>query len=184
MREIPLTQGKVAIVDEEDADRVLAFKWSATRCRDTGRYYAGRREGRRFVSLHRFILNAPPDRQVDHVNRDGLDNRRSNLRLATPSQNQWNRERRSDNRTGFKGVFAHKSGKWQALIKANRKHIYLGLFDSKEDAARAYDLAALLLHGEFARINFPAESELLRRVLARTQAATAPTRRKRHKAVP
>jgi len=120
--------------------------------------------------MHRLILNAPPDLKVDHINGNGLDNRKENLRLATTPQNVRNARLSLRNSSGFKGV-KRKRQKWQASIVFNGKTIRLGVFDAREDAARAYDIAALLLHGEFARVNFPKESELLSSVLARIQDA-------------
>jgi hypothetical protein len=107
--------------------------------------------------LHRLLLNAPPELQVDHINGDGLDNRRSNLRLATGSQNQGNSRKRRDGVTSqYRGVSWNKrAGKWQALLRREGKLQYLGYFSDEEAAARAYDAAALEQWGSFARLNFP-----------------------------
>jgi hypothetical protein len=107
----------------------------------------------RSVRVHQFLL---PDGQVDHRNRDRLDNRRMNLRYATHAQNSANRARLSNNTSGFKGVHA-LGGKWCARAGAGGARKYLGWFDTPEDAARAYDAAMLEAHGEFAVLNFPAE---------------------------
>jgi hypothetical protein len=165
MIEIPLTQGKVALIDDEDA-HLAQFKWCVA---GTGaKAYAIRNPGSRNTCkrllLHREVLGAPSGTEVDHVNGDGLDCRRSNLRLATNTQNHWNMGKRCDNTSGFKGAFFLRSNKkpqkvrrkpWLAQIKANGQTIYLGYFATAEDAARAYDKAAKELHGEFARLNFP-----------------------------
>jgi len=178
MVEVPLTQGKVALIDDEDAERVLAHKWCARwdkSCRRWRaiRYASGKQKGRA-AFLHRFIMNAPDGIQVDHINQDPLDNRRSNLRFATNSQNCCNKGRHIDNASGFKGVWWNKRrGTFHAEIEHNGKRYHLGCFATAEVAARAYDVAALVLHGEFARINFPEESELIRRVLGRINAAEA-----------
>jgi HNH endonuclease len=174
MVEVPLTQGKVALIDDEDAERVLAYKWCTQWDKSSPRWrairYSGRKHGRRTALLHRFIMDAPDGVQVDHINQDPLDNRRSNLRLATNSQNNCNKGRHIDSSTGFKGVWRHKKlGAFQAGIEHQGKKYHLGYFTTAEEAARAYDIAALMLHGEFARVNFPEESELVRRVLSRVR---------------
>jgi hypothetical protein len=158
--EIPLTRGLVAIVDAEDAAQVL----------DMGRWYAdvkphttyaakGIRRGgpgggpQDTVYMHQVIAGA---RLVDHINSDGLDNRRVNLRPATNRQNQQNTRRRSDNTSGYKGVHWHAlRGRWRAEITTDSRRIHLGLFDDPIQAARAYDEAANRYFGEFARVNFP-----------------------------
>jgi hypothetical protein len=157
VKEIPLTQSKTAIVDEADFERLNAFKWFAHKDRNT--WYAvrwsGRRPNRIFIHMHRFILGVAAGVQVDHHNGDGLINVRSNLRIASNSQNQHNQRIRRDNTSGYKGVHRRKSGRWQAQLKGQGVYHYLGIFDSPADAARAYDNAARLHFGEFARLNFP-----------------------------
>lgn len=109
--------------------------------------------------LGRAVLAAPKGLFVDHINMDPLDNRRKNLRFATKAQNMHNRRRPRHNSTGFKGVYFNKAtGKWDAYISANKRRTYLGAFLSAEAAARAYDLKAAAIHGEFARPNFPREA--------------------------
>jgi HNH endonuclease len=176
MVEVPLTQGKVALIDDEDAERVLAHKWMYNYNHTPAHGYAVRRgkqrENQASVRMHRFILDAPPNMHVDHINGNGLDNRKENLRLATHIQNAQNQRLPRNNTSGFKGV-GRKYDRWEARIVANRKRVYIGLFNTKEEAARAYDAAAMLLHGEFARFNFPEESDLTRRVIALIQSAQA-----------
>lgn len=105
--------------------------------------------------MHRFILDAPHGMEVDHKNGDGLDCRRENMRLATRKQNAFNRKRPSVNTSGFKGVTLVKpTGKWLAQIEVGGKNMHLGTYESKIEAARAYDKAAIKYHGEFARLNF------------------------------
>lgn len=155
---IPLSQGLVTIIDDEDAERVLAVGGWFAHVKKGGLAYArcnvpadgGARRG---VLLHTFLTGWP---LVDHRNGDGLDNRRANLRRATKSQNGANQRIAARNTSGFKGVSWHKaSQKWDAHIRANGRQRHLGLFLSPEEAARAYDAAARDLFGEFARPNFP-----------------------------
>jgi len=162
-KRIPLTQGKFALVDVADYDRVARYKWQAMRHRNT--YYAVRsvRQGRAprlAIMMHRFILNiTDPHTKVDHGDMDGLNNTRSNIRVATIGQNNCNKEKMPNNKSGYKGVWWHKRHqKWYACIRKDHKAIFLGLFHDVIEAARAYDVAALKYHGEFARLNFTQES--------------------------
>lgn len=151
MRTIPLTSGAIALVDDVDAELVLAHRWYFD-----GKYAAANVvvDGRRTkVRMHRLLLSPPGGVSIDHANRDKLDNRRANLRLCTTSQNLANSGRRSGNGSGYKGVSWHREAKkWQAHIQKGRQ-FHLGLFESAETAARAYDAAALTLFGPFARTN-------------------------------
>lgn len=158
--EILLSQGLVALVDEEDA-WATEFKWSADR--DSRTVYAVRSvwDGARSrrVALHREILKAPPGAMVDHVNGNGLDCRRANLRLASRDQNNKNVRKRHSNTSGYKGVSWHAQDRlWRARIAVNKRNVSLGTYRTVEEAARAYDAAARRYHGEFARTNFEAES--------------------------
>ena len=152
--EIPLTQGQVALVDIEDAERVIAHTWSANN--QYGRYYAVSQIDGIYVYLHRLILNAPSMMEVDHIDGNGLDNRKVNLRLATHAQNLMNQPKFSGVYTSmYKGVTWNKAtNKWRAQIRANDKNRYLGTFQSEEEAALAYDNAAREVFGEFANTNF------------------------------
>lgn len=154
---IRLSRGKHALVDPADADRVMAAgPWSAWLNKKT--WYAA---SNTFGYLHHFILGINDGALVDHRNMDGLDCRRENLRRATPSQNVCNRRKRCYEggvSSKFKGVDLHV-GRWRAQIAKDGVRRHLGLFDSEEDAARAYDAAARDLHGEFARLNFPEPGE-------------------------
>lgn len=149
---VPLTEGYVAIIDTVDCDRVAQYTWCAQS--DTHRVYARARVNGAFVRLHRFILYAPPGVDVDHINGNGLDNRRSNLRVCSHSQNMSNRARPSSNSSGYKGV-SREGSRWRAYVTTDGHRMYLGTFDRPEDAARAYDNAASRLHGEFSQLNFP-----------------------------
>jgi hypothetical protein len=157
VKQIPLTRGYVALVDDEDYERVMAAgPWCARPDKRT--VYAQRRlplpGGRQTTqSLHAFLTGWP---QVDHNNGDGLDNRKCNLRPATHEQNAANRRLNRNSTSGYKGV-TRVRGRWLAQIQASKKHRHLGYFDSPEDAARAYDRAARELFGAYARPNFPEE---------------------------
>ncbi len=152
-KQIPLTQDKFTVVDDDVYQWASKHKWCAHR--DRGVFYAIRKERGNIVRLHREIMKASDGVHVDHISGDGLDNRRGNLRLCTHAENQRNRGSQSNNTSGFKGVSWNKSsGKWMAKIKVDGKAVHLGYFASKEDAARAYDTAATKYHGEFAKTNF------------------------------
>lgn len=159
MKEIPLTQGKVALVDDEDFELVSQFKWAAHKNRN--RFYAvrgfceSRTKSRKTISMHRFILNPKNGLFVDHINQNGLDNRRCNIRIATACQNMSNR--RQINTLGYKGIRLVRSSSkpFAASICADKKWIYIGVYPTAEEAARAYDQKAIELHGEFAYLNFP-----------------------------
>lgn len=155
---IPLTKGYYAIVDEADAERVLAHSWCAVE-KDRVVYAQSRVSGV-LVFLHNFLVEAPTGQLIDHENSDGLDCRRANLRNASNAGNSQNTRIRSDNRSGFRGVhWSEREGCWIAAISASRRRRTLGRFDDPVRAAKAYDDAARELHGEFARLNFPAEGE-------------------------
>lgn len=153
MREIPLTQGKVALVDDEDYEALSAHKWFARRTiYGVDQIYAYRDRGR--ILMHREITQAIDGVFVDHQNHNTLDNRRCNLRLCTPSQNQANRRKMAGTSSVYKGVYWHKGkARWQAAIKVNGRHISIGRFKTAEAAALAYNAKASLYFGEFAFLN-------------------------------
>ncbi|KKN75918.1 hypothetical protein LCGC14_0376260 [marine sediment metagenome] len=152
IKRIKLTQGKFALVDDEDFEWLNQWKWCAACSKD--HWNACRGQG---VLMHRVIMNAPKGLQVDHKNHNGLDNQRYNLRLATQSQNNWNRRVLPKGKSKYKGVFPSclKSRPWAASIKLNNKSTFLGYFFAEKEAGLAYDEKALELFGEFACINFP-----------------------------
>jgi len=114
--------------------------------------YSSTKDGLNSKRLHRIIMNCPDDKMIDHINLNKLDNRRENLRVCTHQQNQFNTTKRSDNTSGFKGVYFDKQNqKFRASISIDGKNKYLGLFDTAEDAHECYKQAALKHHGEFAR---------------------------------
>jgi hypothetical protein len=123
--------------------------------------YLGMQDGKpklQTVYLHRKLMDAGKGQTVDHINGDPLDNRRENLRLATRSEQNMNRGLSSNNTSGFKGIcYLKRDRKWWAYIHVNRKRTSLGYFDTPEEAARAYDRAAVQMHGEFALLNYQTE---------------------------
>lgn len=149
-KQIPLSQGKFATVDDVDYDWLAKHKWTY----DT-KGYAMRRSANVTIYMHRVVLNASGPVMVDHVNGDGLDNQRENLRIVTAAQNNYNRHPEKRPKTSsYKGVSLNrKSNRWQAHIKKGEQRRYLGLYDSEQDAARAYNAAARHYFGEHAFVN-------------------------------
>ena len=154
MKKIPLPHGKFTLVDDEDFEYLSQWKWHSHE-----RGYPRRTEYRngkcfRYFRMSRVIMRVRPGEEVDHINRNPLDNRRKNLRVASTSQNQANRIILSNNTSGFKGVSWHKtSGKWSAYIGFQGKQYHLGVFSDIKDAARAYNTAAEGFYNEFAVLN-------------------------------
>jgi hypothetical protein len=169
MREILLTQGMVALVDDEDYGRVAHFKWHASRRKST--WYARRNvqlpSGRWTAEyMHRVVMRSGPEIHIDHTNGNGCDNQKSNLRTATQRENMRNSGKHAVAASRFKGVSWHrKSHKWHARINSGvigsngkAREVSLGYYDDEEAAAHAYNGAALASFGVFARLNFPVES--------------------------
>ena len=153
MKEIELTGGKYALVDDEDYEWLSRWKWRCT----SG--YATRSSPRQCgkrptILMHRLILGLSEGEVTDHINHNGLDNRRCNLRRCTSSENAQNSLMPESNSSGYMGVIRNK-GKWVARIRYDGESARLGQFDTAEEAARVYDIAALELHKEFATTNFP-----------------------------
>lgn len=153
-KEIPLTQGKITIVDDDMYEYLSQWKWYAHRadCK-AEKWYAHRFEQRHLISMHRVILPVPDELEVDHKDGDGLHNWRKNLREATRKQNAQNQKPHLGNSAVFKGVYPRKNGIYTAHIGIDGKASHLGSFDTPEDAAIAYNHAALKYFGPFAYFN-------------------------------
>lgn len=159
---VPLANGKgFAWVDVVDVEAVGAWSWCPHQGKTSRTPYAHATVNNCTVSLHRFIAERAglqARQHVDHIDRDGLNCTRGNLRAATPSQNHGNERRSRNNTSGYKGV-THSCAKrrltWCAQITIHRKRLYLGSFDTRESAARVYDAWAREAFGEFAALNFP-----------------------------
>jgi len=155
MKEIPLTQGKVALIDDEDFVLIKSHKWHA--------HFDGRnwysitniKDNRKRTTLrmHRLILDAKYGEEIDHRDGNGLNNTRANLRFCTNNQNQANRRKRKDHKySNHKGV-TYNGRQWRSKIRHNYEVINLGHFDTEEGAARAYNKALKKYHGDFAKLN-------------------------------
>ena len=154
-KRIKLTFGKYAIVDADDYGWLGQYNWCTVKKSQTWYAYTFTIDGKR-LSMHRLVTNAPKRMLVDHINHNGLDNRKPNLRLCTHQQNQRNKRPQRGGSSKYKGVSWCKSRmKFRAMIWNNGKSIYLGSFESEIDAAKAYDKKAKELFGEFAYLNFP-----------------------------
>lgn len=162
-KSISLTQGKFALVDDEDFEWLNQWKWYAVWTKQTRSFYAYRKDNssgdwynRRNLAMHSQILNTPKGMKGDHKNHDTLDNRRENLRNCTNTQNLMNKSKHKNSTSLFKGVsWNSRARKWIAQIQPNGKKIMLGKFLVEEEAAHVYDEAAKEHFGEFAVLNFP-----------------------------
>ena len=179
MRKIALTKGYVALVDDIDFDRINQHKWQAvvedrvknvpvTAYAQRTEWYgtdAGGKRLRRTVRMARVILDAQPGEQVDHIERPAhgaevVDNRRSNLRLATHAQNMHNQRIRKGGSRVYKGVCWHRKERcWRAHITVNGRQTHVGRYHDEVEAAKAYDRAALKHFGAFAQLNFPTKQQ-------------------------
>lgn len=162
-KKVKLSNGMEALVDEEDYDFINQYRWYGLLGYAAHGFYTLGSSSKekphgivRTYYMHQLILKAPKGFQVDHINGNRLDNRKSNLRICTPGQNIINKSKQTNNTSNYKGVTRQKaSRKWQAIIGFNRRKLHLGFYQNKIHAAMAYDMAAKDLHGEFVNLNFP-----------------------------
>ena len=146
--------GYDVLIDIEDVQILIDYTWHVFRNRGKIYMRGWDKTTRKKVLMHRVIMDAPKNFMVDHKNQNTLDNRKKNLRLCKNSQNICNRPKPKSNKSGYKGVSKCKlTNKWKANINKDNKRHYLGLFNTKEEAAEAYNTHALKLHGEFACLN-------------------------------
>lgn len=169
MKKIPLTKGQFAIVDDEDFEFLMQWKWQSRHQRN--KVYAGRtkhtgqKNGAKWVRdsiiMHRLIIRAPEGMEVDHIDGNGLNNQKSNLRLATRSENSRNTASHKDAASKYKGVSLFGRDQiWVANIYANGKQNYLGRFKTEEEAAEIYNREAVKYFGRFAKLNEVADGAL------------------------
>jgi hypothetical protein len=152
MKEIQLTQGKQSVISDVDFERINQHRWHYLKIGYAARN-ATENGHRKYIYMHREIMQTPDDMETDHINGNTLDNRRENLRICTRSQNSANKNKYTG-ASGYKGVHWFKPiKKWAARIQVEHKQICLGYFSDVLDAARAYNRAAIELFGEFARLN-------------------------------
>jgi hypothetical protein len=156
VKEIILKRGQIALVDDEDYERVNKLKWYAEKRRNTFYARAYNPITRKPIRMHRFILNPKNNERIDHINNNGLDGRRCNMRIATNAQNLMNVAKRLNGSSSkYKGVYWYKRyNKWGSHIGVDGKTIHLGFFINEIDAAHAYDNAAKRLFGGYAWLNF------------------------------
>jgi len=159
MKQIPLTQNKFALVDDENFEWLNQYKWHAHH--NQGHWYAlhsVRNNGKKTeIKMHRLImgLNSEDKQKIDHIDGNGLNNQQNNIRFCTQMQNCQNQNLRKNTSSKYKGVsWFNRDKKWRAYIQVNKEYIHLGYFDDELNAAAAYDYAALKHFGEFALTNF------------------------------
>jgi hypothetical protein len=156
MNTIKLRNGLDVFIDEDDYDNVKRYRWNLKSNGDTCKYavtYIYGNNKQKVLRMHRLIMNPAEGEEIDHINGNGLDNRKCNLRIASAWQNNMNVRKNKVNTSGFKGVDKSLK-KWKARIQYGRKRIHIGTYNNKIDAAKAYDKKARELFGEFANLNF------------------------------
>lgn len=158
MKTIQLTQGKVALVDDEDFEELIKYKWYASKVKTTNKFYVRRNikiEGgkQKTVRIHSVIINTPKGLYIDHIDGDGLNNQKSNLRVCSNAENARNRGANLNNTSGYKGVTWHKRmKKWVVQITVDYERKVYRSFSSKEEAYLAYCDACVTLHREFSNV--------------------------------
>lgn len=162
MKQIPLTKrGYYALVDDEDYDTLSKYKWYYRKHKfNHTAYTATRLKGsKKLIYMHQLLITVPPNQHIDHKDRNGLNNQKSNLRPATPSQNHFNQRKAKGKTSIYKGVsFSNHNKKWRVQIMLNNQKLNIGLFTNEGHAGMAYDLWASYLFGEFAKTNFSINS--------------------------
>ncbi len=149
----PVKTNIATLIDDEDYDRVVKYKWHLSK-RNNLKYAVSSRGTNNYIKLHRLILDAKENQLIDHINGNGLDNRKENLRFCSSVQNQMNTKIRKDNTSGHRGVMWNKRDKkWRAVIRINKKQTLIGKSYSKLEAIKMYDKKAKELYGEFVRQN-------------------------------
>lgn len=154
MKQINLTQGEVAIVDDDDYDRLSKYKWRLQKNHNCKYAMSGKYP--QTLYMHHLILCAVPGKIIDHVDNNGLNNQKLNLRYCTHAQNMRNRSKYTISSSRYKGVSLVKSThKWEASIRLDGKKLHLGQYESEEEASVVYDDASRKLHGQFSKTNNP-----------------------------
>lgn len=154
-KRISLTQGQFAIVDDEDYQELIKYKWCAHYSKIAKSFYVSRNDRssgkKKTIRMHHQIMNTPKGMNTDHINHNTLDNRKCNLRVCTKSQNMMNHRRLSNNTSGVTGVcWDKRSQRWHSQIVVNKKGMHLGYYENKEDAINARKQAENKYFGEFA----------------------------------
>lgn len=164
MKIINLTKNQIALIDDEDYDLVSQYRWYAAKKRNT--WYAATtiwgngKDTKQYLLMHRLIAKPTGKSIVDHIDRNGLNNQKNNLRICTNSLNLRNCPRTRQGRSGYRGVTSLPRDRWLARINHDGKHLRIGMYTDKEEAARAYDVYAVILYGPFSHTNFPIETTL------------------------
>lgn len=158
MIKLTASSGETFIIDREDYDKIKDLKWTSYSSYRKSKKYLRSHTFKNGVNkthlLHRIVTDAPKGMEVDHINGDTFDNRKANLRVCTHAENVRNSKPNNRNTSGYKGVrFYKRNKKWGAAIRSNEKRLFLGLHSTKEDAARAYNLAAIKYFGDYAWLN-------------------------------